>query len=285
MKLSYNKLCNVEDFYHQDLRNLIREIFSHEVTRFGAQFPAGFEYRKHWEVGMAVRTLRDFGCVSRGKEVLGIGAGNEPTLFYLTNSGCRVFATDRYCDSGEWGDSAGKGMLTDPGKYWPGPWNPRRLVVQHMDARELRYEDASFDGIFSSSAIEHFGEFEDVQRAVGEMFRVLRPGGVLSISTEFRLQGSSRGLPGILMFNADELRELLMTGQQWSWVSALETAVSTTTLATEQPFAEAANDVRRHTSRYGEILFHQLDWTRYPHVILREGDLLWTSIHIALRRT
>src|SRR5204862_4394011 len=107
---------------------------------------------------------------------------------------------DLYLEPGDWEQTAATSMLIDPGRHAVIPWNPRRLVVQHMDARELRYEDESFDGIFSSSSIEHFGDHADVERAVSEMFRVLKPGGVLSLSTEFRLAGDGPGLPNVLLF-------------------------------------------------------------------------------------
>src|SRR5262245_61554505 len=100
-RLGYNKLCQLEDFAHPTLRPLIREVFAHELERFGPDFPLGVEYRKHWEVAMAIRTLRDFGALLERSQVLGVGAGNEPTIFWLTNRVRRVFATDLYLQDGD----------------------------------------------------------------------------------------------------------------------------------------------------------------------------------------
>jgi SAM-dependent methyltransferase len=166
-------------------------------------------------------------------------------------------------------------MLIDPGGFWPGPWNPRRVVAQHMDALELRYEDESFDGVFSSSSLEHFGDHGAVRRAAEEMFRVLKPGGVLAISTEFRVAGPSPGLPGILMFDRGELEDLVVGHRAWSLVSPLETAVAPATRKVETPFTEALADV---ASGRGY-------WTRFPHILLRQGDHLWTSVHLTLRKS
>jgi SAM-dependent methyltransferase len=61
-----------------------------------------------------------------------------------------------------------------------------------MSSVDPRYEGESFGGIFSSSSIEHFGEFDDVARSVQEIARVLRPAGVATVSMEFRIEGAAR---------------------------------------------------------------------------------------------
>ncbi|MFN2387512.1 MAG: class I SAM-dependent methyltransferase, partial [Thermoanaerobaculia bacterium] len=204
-ELSYNKVCGVEDFGEPRLRGVIRDVFAHEIGRLSPDYPAGHEDRKHWEVAMAVRSLVDHGAVEPRAEILGVAAGNEATIYWLSSRVRRVFATDLYLDPGIWETTADRSMLIDPGRFWPGPWNPRRVVAQHMDALDLRYEDGSFEGVFSSSSLEHFGDHAAVRRAVDEMFRVLKPGGILAISTEFRVAGPSPGLPGISMFDRTEL--------------------------------------------------------------------------------
>jgi SAM-dependent methyltransferase len=283
-RLGYNKVCNLEDFAHPDVRRTIRTVFAHELARFGPNFPAGVEYRKHWEVAMAARTFADHGVLRPDAAVLGVAAGNEPTVFWLTNHVGRVFATDLYLQEGNWGESANASMLVAPGGHWPAAWNPRRLVVQHMNALELRYEDGSFDGIFSSSSIEHFGSADEIRRAAGEMCRVLKPGGVLSLSTEFRIAGPP-GIPGCVLFDETELRELIVGDLPWRPVSPLDLGVSEATRATEQPIAEASEDVRRHVAEHGHLVFHRLDWSRYPHIVLRNGEHLFTSVHLALRKS
>jgi SAM-dependent methyltransferase len=234
------------------------------------------------EVACAVLSLKEGGFLREDAEVLGVGAGNEPTLFYLTRFVRRVFATDLYLASGAWRDSANESMLLEPGRHWPGPWNPRRLVVQHMNALELRYEDASFDAIFSSSSIEHFGTPDDVRRAMREMFRVLKPGGRLSLSTEFRLEGPPPGIPSVLLFSRQELEEILVGDLAWALTSPFETQVSRATLDAETPFSEVLKDLRKHRRKHPTIALHELEWSRYPNVVLREKDRAWTSVHIAL---
>src|SRR6266567_1868383 len=97
--LSYNKVCNLEDFAHPDLAAELRRVFAHEIDRFGPRFPLGHEYRKQWEIAMAVRTFRDHGLVGGSPEVLGVCPGKEPTVFLLHRVAQPVFATDLYLDA------------------------------------------------------------------------------------------------------------------------------------------------------------------------------------------
>jgi SAM-dependent methyltransferase len=251
--------------------------------RFGAEYPVGVEYRKHWEVAQAVRALAYGGSIRPDAEILGVGAGNEPTVFVLTNYVRRVFATDLYLADG-WAESANVGMLIAPGSTWKGKWEPRRLVVQHMNALDLQFEDETFDGAFSSSSIEHFGTFEDVSKSLREAFRVLRPGATYALSTEFRLKGPPPGLPGILMFDWEELRQLVVDSAPWEIVGPVRMVDDEQSIDPVVSFATAAQAVRRHVAEHGEIHWDLLDWPEYPHVRLREGDLVWTSVSLALRK-
>jgi SAM-dependent methyltransferase len=281
--LSHCKLCELADFSHPELLAVLRDVFPHERGRFGLNFPGGVEYRKHWEVAMAVRALAAGGATHPQAEVLGIGAGGEPTIFHLTTHVRRVFATDLYLGEGGWKDQAPPLMMTDPGQFWPGPWHPRRLVVQHMNALDLKYDDNSFDGVFSSSSLEHFGTPADIRRAVGEMHRVLKPGGVMSVSTEFRLSGPGSGLPGVHMFTAEEVSDWLL-GDGWQPLSPLDLSAATGREGEAISFAAAAEDVTAHCRQNGGLYFHRLDWRHYPHIVLAHNGYLWTSVHLAARK-
>jgi len=54
-----------------------------------------------------------------------------------------------------------------------------------QDARCLGYEDASFDIVYSMSVIEHIEGEQGDSQSIGEMVRVLKPGGLLLLSVPF----------------------------------------------------------------------------------------------------
>jgi SAM-dependent methyltransferase len=293
-QLSYNKVCNLEDFADPALRSIMREVLPHEVARFGEDFPSGVEMRRYWEIAMAVRAFRDFGVLHDQAEVLGVGAGNEPTIFYLTTRVKRVFATDIYLAEGRWAHEANSSMLTDPGSNWPGAWNPKRLVVQHMDGRRLEYPDASFDGIFSCGSIEHFGTWDDIGRAGDELFRVLKPGGVLALSTEYLIDGPDHGSVGTMFFGRAHLERYLIGNRAWDLVSPLDLTLTDRTRQTVASQNEAYRRYRRHIKKYGRLLYHRFENDLLPRVVMTDDSLrrrlrrraphVWTSVSLVLRK-
>ena len=70
----------------------------------------------------------------------------------------------------------------------------------------------------------------------------------------------------------------------WEPISPPDFSISPATLRTEQPIAGAFDDVRRHIEQHGQLVFHRLDWSTYPHIVLRHGAFLFTSVHLALRK-
>ena len=65
-------------------------------------------------------------------------------------------------------------MIQARAAFDTGPGAKHRLRGAVGDVRDLPFRDASFDAIYSMGTIEHFDETE---RAVEEMARVLKPGG------------------------------------------------------------------------------------------------------------
>jgi SAM-dependent methyltransferase len=290
--LSYCKLCELADFRHPELRPLIRDV--NGVGEDRPDFPEGEEHRKSWEIAMTARALRDHGALRDDAEILGVGAGQESTIFWLTRHVRRVFATDLYLEEDSWSETdSGPGMLVSPAWGAEQGWNPRRLVAQHMDGTRLNYEDDSFDGIFSSGSIEHFGSLKDIRRSVEEMFRVLKPGGVAAIATEYRIEGPP-GLPGTVLFDEDQLRSVVLDGMKWELASPLDLSIDEETLLTVVEWRSLMKSGEYPTlpKRLLSALRGQ-GWDPpepdvefvpppLPHLVIRFDDYIWTSVHLTL---
>ena len=175
--IGYNRVCNLGDFADQTLRNVIREVFAHELSLFPPSYPDGVANSKQWEIAMAVRALRDLGALRPDARLLGVGAGTELTTFYLSRQVRQVVATDIYAGAGPWADVAPSGFLVSPHLFaGPFPSEPRHIIPLHQDARALDLPDEEFDGVFSSGSIEHFGSLCFVANAAYEIGRSLKTG-------------------------------------------------------------------------------------------------------------
>ncbi len=167
----YAKACDLPDFGDPRLLNTVSDILPERD-------PATHAERKVWEFAQLAMFLADLGLLNDRSRVLGVGAGDERILFWLANHVGEVVATDIYGEGDFSEREAGGSMLADPTAHAPFPFREDRLSVRWMDARELAFEDESFDVVYSLSSLEHFGGPGQVDRAAREIGRVLRPGGV-----------------------------------------------------------------------------------------------------------
>jgi glycosyltransferase involved in cell wall biosynthesis/SAM-dependent methyltransferase len=287
--LNFNRATNLSDFRHPEMAALMRDIFPQEVAKYGPQYPQGAEHRKHWEIAFAVRTLRHFGALHDTARILGVGAGTETTIFYLTNHVGQVYATDLYYTPGSWETFAPAAMLIAPERFAPYPFRRERLIVQHMDGRLLRYPDNFFDGIFSSGSVEHFGSLEFVANAAYEMGRVLKPGGVLTLSTELKLAGPAEGLgfdSSTLLLSREQIMRHIVEASGLELVDELDLGVDEATMRTPR-------DLLAFIQKYNETVAHdapnaidtQVGASELPHIVLTHQGYVFTSVHLALRKT
>ena len=285
--MNFNKVCELEDFADPLLIEVMRDVCAHKAAHFPESYPAGYEARKDWEVAMSVRALRHFGALGPESVILGVAAGTEDTIFYLTRHARQVFVTDRYLGAGAWGPVAPVAMLVDPGFLAPFDFDPNRLVVQHMDGRSLRYPDETFDAVFSSGSIEHFGELLDVAHAAYEMGRVLKPGGIVVLSTEFRITGPPGGIgwPGdALLLSAENLQRYVVEASGLEPVDELQTDLSDTTRATVRDISQAVLDHDRRLAGVGGRGVPEFAAWDFPHVVMSHGGYEFGSVHLTLRR-
>jgi len=82
----------------------------------------------------------------------------------------------------------------------------RGLEAAVADVRRLPFEDASFDAAVSDSTLDHFDSSADIAAALGELARVLRPGGRLLLTLD------NPANPLVWLRNRLPLRWLLRAG-------------------------------------------------------------------------
>lgn len=219
-------------------------------------------HRKSYEFTQLLFGLERLGCLRDEAAVVSVGAGHEEVLYWLANRVGRVVATDTY--DGAWqtemareGDSR---VLASPEDYAPFPYRRERLEFMRMDGRRLDFPDASFDVAYSLSSIEHFGGFAGARAAVDEMARVVAPGGVLAIATEYILSGP----PHHEGFFPAQVRALF-DRPRLELVQPIDERVY-------QRYAFAPVDLLKNR--------HQT-----PHMVVNDAGTIITSVMVFLRKT
>jgi SAM-dependent methyltransferase len=248
---NHNRTCNLADFRDPTIRELIRAIFAHEIPLFPAEYPDGVADSKQWEIAMGIRALREFGALRPDARMLGIGAGTEATTFYLSRHVRQVVATDIYAGAGPWADVAPSGFLADPTAFAAGiACDPRRILPLHQDARALDLPDEEFDGVYSSGSIEHFGSLAAVANAAHEIGRVLRPGGIATIATEFKVAGPPDGNgwdPSVILFSPAKLQRYIVEASGLEPVDELRTELDEETLSVRRDLLGFLNAAKKVT--------------------------------------
>lgn len=267
-----NRVCNLGDWADPDFSNLMREMLPYHVAAH-AGFPEGAEHRKHWEYAHVIRSLQRLGVAHPDAWLLSVAGGREEPAFWFTNLVRWVFVTDLYGTSGFSDTEAQSDVLVNPDRFSPFPYRRNRLVVQYMNALDLRYPDKSFDGVFCLSSIEHFGGMDGACAALAGMHRVLKPGGVVAITTECIVNDKrDLDLPGLYLFSHKSLLRLASSVAGLELVDEPDFSISEATRSTNFDLQTAIENAKRGHSHS-------------PHIVLDLLGRQFTSAALFLRRT
>ncbi|MBM3770646.1 MAG: methyltransferase domain-containing protein [Acidimicrobiia bacterium] len=218
-------------------------------------------HRKPYEFAQLVYGCRRLGVLREDAHIVSVGAGHELVLYWLANHVRRVVATDMY--EGVWQDVQGRegdpDVLRRPEDYAPFTYRKDHLAFMRMDGRHLEFADGTFDVAYSLSSIEHFGGLPGAAATVHEMSRVLKPGGILALATEYVLSGP----PHDETFQPGEIAQLI-----------------------DQPGLELVQPIDDRV--YQRYTYAAIDLYRNPyqtpHMVVRFNDTVFTTVMIFLRR-
>lgn len=217
-------------------------------------------HRKAWEWGLCIEGLEQLGVVRLDAKALAVGAGYEGPLFYFANRIEKMIATDLYNNPQHEGKPE---MLTEPWRFAPFEYRRDHLEVLRMSGDDLRFHDETFDFLFCLSSIEHFGSRTTIAKSLSEMKRVLKYDGVACIITELILQGPKHHE----YFTPEEISEMFLSDPLFPLVGGN----AEMTIASEL----LSMPVKVHDPE---------DLKASPHIVLTDGERLWTSFSMFLRK-
>jgi SAM-dependent methyltransferase len=263
MTLKLTKVAHADDFMNLEFKKVVNEN-DLIITPLHPNAVPSILHRKTWEIVMTMISFEKLAIIHSDAEILGIGVAKEPTISMLSSKVKRVFATDIYLDDGPWWHWYERELLKDARPFMGKNYNHKRVVWQHVDGRDLPYEDNSFDGIFSCSSIEHFGGEKDIRKAIEEIYRVLKPGGVAAISTEYKISGIGPGFANVQLFDKERLQRVWIDGVGWRCIDFIDDELDNTNYI---DFERSINDPIYNASAS-------------PHIKLDNGTYKWTSVHM-----
>lgn len=280
LRRQYVKLCDLRDFDDPAVQDRIDDIVP-------GLHPTQRVQRKNWEYALLTLFLEDAGLLGEEMRILSVGAGHETVLFWLANRVDKVVATDIYGEGLFSGVEADRSMLNDPASFSPYPYRESHLEVRHMDAKQLEFDEGSFDAVFSLSSIEHFGSWADIRRSAEEIGRVLRPGGVAFVVTECFL--------GRSLLSPRAVQEL---GSKVAWSIRIFTPsllrseiVEPSGLELVQPLkAESPDTGGNVIELHGGGRITSTTGADYPHIAVRRAQRFglhtqqWTSVALAMSK-
>jgi glycosyltransferase involved in cell wall biosynthesis/SAM-dependent methyltransferase len=279
-------LSTIEDFTHPQFKAAAREVYSHELAVAPDASPKGLERPELWATTKSFLTLRTLEALRPDAVVLHVGAGTSPLLFALANHSEQVFAVDWYLDSSTWDGPAPRFMLYSPEIAAPPAAQIRRIVAQHMEPYALRFPDSSFDVVVCTNVLEHCHSLTEVAGTAYELGRVLKPGGILSITTQYRISGppGGSGWDSYNVFSAEEIERSIVEATGLELLEQLRTDLSTELRVSRRNISLVTGD---------NSLTQPLQYRRrgeapksiHPHLISVHNGYAYCTIHLTLRKT
>jgi len=284
-----NRLCYLEDWDNLELKKIVKDL-QHSVledyinrkdwktrsNKIICMRKDGFIHRKDWEWALGIIAMRRFGKLNEKSTAIGIGAGREEVLFYLANKIKHVYATDLYEDNG-WIGVSPSDFPENPKKYSPFPYKEDALTVLRMDGTKLEFPSESFDIAFSFSSIEHFDgggkNHSGALRSLKEIERVLKPGGLAVITTEYIINDKEHPE----FFNRRTIySDLIDKLERLKLVEPLDLRITIKTLDTVMDYPLAIYwDASPKDDEFKK---------NHPLVLIRVGNVLVTSLLLTLQK-
>jgi SAM-dependent methyltransferase len=261
-----NRLCCIEDWENSEIKEALAEL-----QKLSSE---GFIHRKDWEWALGIIAMRRFGKLNEKSTAIGVGSGREAILYYLANKVKHVYATDLY-KVRNWMEAAPSDFPENPKKYAPFPYKEDALTVLRMDGTKLEFPSESFDIAFSFSSIEHFGggkNHSGALRSVKEIERVLKPGGLAVITTEYIINDKEHPE----FFNKRTIySDLIDKLERLKLVEPLDLRITTKTLDTVIDYSSIGVSWNNINNDYKRT---------HPHIVLRIKNILFTSIMLVFQK-
>ena len=262
-----SEIINPRRFDDPEWRRYHIELEPYSTEKHVFQHTEGHINRKGYEWTHCIYGLSKLGVITAQARALGVGAGREATIFWLADRIAHVTATDLYGNE-TWSNTSGAEataeILSDASKFCPRSFRTDHVTFQIADGTSLPFATNSFDFCWSLSSIEHFGGHEAAAKAMREMSRVTKLGGIVCVATEYLLLPEYQHHE---YFNRRDLETYI--------IGASPDLQLVDSMAWDLPAPEYLID---------SVALWSGVHRRRRHVVLNDGEVQWTSAILFLRK-
>ncbi|CCK79578.1 class I SAM-dependent methyltransferase [Desulfobacula toluolica] len=267
-----NEMTNPNKWDNPEWMKIHRELESYSVDKHCFSESKEYAYRKGWEWTQCIWGLHTLGAIDAKAKGLGVGAGHEPILYYLADHIAEVTGTDLYGNE-NWtnnaigGNEANPSILENSDEFCDRGYDKSKLQLLNMNGTDLKFDNKTFDFVWSLSSIEHFGGHKKAKESMKEMARVTKKNGIVAVATEFILTPNCKDHPE---FFTKELLEkyIINASPQLQLVHEMNYELPSLEYLMDPIMMHLDGDVHR--------IRH--------HIILNDGRVQWTSIICFFRK-
>jgi len=156
------------------ITNMDKQKETAEITQFFNEMSDGRNYKiqsnpiVNYEQSVRSKTVLKLLSAGEGERILDIGCGNARDIAMILESGARIVGID-----------ISEGMVSEA-RLDLEELGFEDIDLQVGDATHLGFPNDEFDKVLCSEVIEHI---PDAEKALSEIWRVLKPGGLVVLST------------------------------------------------------------------------------------------------------
>jgi hypothetical protein len=225
-------------------------------------------HRKQWEFCYIARVLQERGMLAPGKRGIGFAVGREPLTAYFAKCGAEILATDLdpNAESGVvegWQSShehAANAAEVNERNICPADQFARLVKFAYVDMNRVPDGLNGYDFLWSACAVEHVGGLDLSKRAVVNMMKCLKPGGIAIHTTEYNcvsnFETTETGYN--VIYRKKDLEEL---GEMLRGLGHLMVPLDL-----------------RMGSQFADHYVDEPPYKRHPHMKIRLGEYVATSV-------
>jgi SAM-dependent methyltransferase len=184
----------------------------------------------YWRTAEFAYVHRQLSTLVAGQSVLDLGSPKELAFSLGRRTEATIWATDILASA------------VRQANAYAGAIRPGRIQSELQDGRLLSYSTDTFDAAYSVSVLEHIPDDGD-SKAIAELVRVVRPGGLIVGTVPFALEYRETHVRGTVYERAQEGDGLVFYQRHYDW-DALHSRVLAVRGATLE-----------HLALWGETLF------------------------------